>query len=426
MPRYTQHISNTELLSIVRRTFNQVDHRLVDHGVRVASLVARVLPLLDHYSQELQRDICFLAALHDIGAYKTEEIDDLLQFETVSVWNHAVYGSLFLKHFSPFTDLSGAVLLHHLPCSLLDRVEEVCDRCKLLSQVIFAADRLDILMESGVTSRDELFAHLDRLSGSVLLPNVLELFRAALPELPLPHAGNGDSALAELLEAVPFTQEQADGLFKMLIFGIDFRSRHTVTHTVTTTVVAKELAVLLGFSTAEVEQVVCGALLHDLGKIGIPVEILEYPGKLSPQAMDIMRTHVVLTGDILAQSVDEPIRRIAVRHHEKLDGTGYPLGLTGAELTTAERAVAVADIISALCGTRSYKDAFPKDRVLSILDGMRDRGFVDPDIVQLAHDHFNDIMDQVRVESAPVLDKYLLVKEEYDELYRHFSSLVPV
>ena len=90
---------------------------------------------------------------------------------------------------------------------------------------------------------------------------------------------------------------------------------------------------ILGMSEEQIRQIYYGALLHDLGKIGIPVEILEFPGKLSPQAMNIMRTHVNITEEILGGTIDPAITKIAIRHHEKLDGSGYPRGLKANELT---------------------------------------------------------------------------------------------
>lgn len=82
--------------------------------------------------------------------------------------------------------------------------------------------------------------------------------------------------------------------------------------------------------------------------------------------MTVMRTHVDMTEAIFGGEVDETVARIALRHHEKLDGSGYPRGLEAADLTVGERLVAVADIVSALSGTRSYKEAYSKDRVIRI------------------------------------------------------------
>ena len=202
---------------------------------------------------------------------------------------------------------------------------------------------------------------------------------------------------------------------KMVICTIDFRSRHTVTHTMTTTSISYELALRMGMSEREITSIVRGALLHDLGKIGIPVEILEYPGRLSPQAMHIMRTHVNITEEILGTDVDETTKRIALRHHEKLDGSGYPGKLAGRDLTKGERIVAVADIVSALTGTRSYKDAYPKEKVVSIIEGMRRENTIDAECVSCMVADYEGIMEHTLQRCQPILDAYYNIKREYLE-----------
>lgn len=142
-------------------------------------------------------------------------------------------------------------------------------------------------------------------------------------------------------------------------------------------------------------------MLHDLGKIGIPSEILEFPGKLSPQAMNVMRTHVDLTEIILGDSVTRKVKDIALRHHEKLDGSGYPRGLKGCDLTIPQRIVAIADIVSALTGTRSYKDSFPKEKTSSILNDMAERGLIDSVIVERIVENYDVIMGAVREKATP-------------------------
>ena len=214
----------------------------------------------------------------------------------------------------------------------------------------------------------------------------------------------------------PLTQEQITDYLKMLIYIIDFRSRHTVTHTITTTNISYELGRRMNLDSDYLDKIVCGALLHDVGKVGVPVEILEYPGRLSPQAMNVMRKHVDITGEIFGGEIDETIQNIALRHHEKLDGSGYPLGLTASELTVGERIVAVADIVSALTGTRSYKDAYPKERVLSIVSEQKDLGKIDCNIVDILIKDYDEIMASTRLVCQPVLDKYENIQKDFQKL----------
>ena len=179
----------------------------------------------------------------------------------------------------------------------------------------------------------------------------------------------------------------------------------------------------LGLPEGERYKVRYGAILHDLGKIAIPVEILEYPGKLSPQAMRVMQTHVEITEEILGRSADPEMLRIAVRHHEKLDGSGYPRGLTGEELNLAQRIVAVADIVSALSGTRSYKQAYGKERICAILTEQKARGLICPRVVDAMLGDYDEIMGEVRLACAPVLAVYGAMQDRFLELERQCAVL---
>ncbi|MEI3229849.1 MAG: HD domain-containing phosphohydrolase [Gordonibacter pamelaeae] len=209
----------------------------------------------------------------------------------------------------------------------------------------------------------------------------------------------------------------------MLVHVIDFRSRHTVTHTVTTAWTAYEIARRLMADEAERGRVYCAALLHDVGKIGIPLGILEKPGRLDAREMAVMRTHVTLTESILAGCVPNDIAAAAARHHEKLDGSGYPRGLAAVDLKMADRIIAVADIVSALVGTRSYKEAFPKERVLEVLADQRDRGLIDGSCVAVMVRDYDEVMAVVQRACLPVAALYERVQQEYrwllDQLARH-------
>ncbi|WP_349773228.1 HD-GYP domain-containing protein [Lacrimispora xylanisolvens] len=197
---------------------------------------------------------------------------------------------------------------------------------------------------------------------------------------------------------------------------IDFRSHYTVTHTITTTSISYELGKLLSYPEDRLNVILCGALLHDLGKIAVPVEILEYPGKLSRQAMNIMRTHVGFTKEIFGGSIDDAVERIALRHHEKLNGTGYPDGLFAKDLSNEERLVAIADIISALTGTRSYKESYPLEKITTILESMKNDQLVDPDIVTIAVTNLDSILETTAVRCRPILRIYEKLKNEYQYL----------
>ena len=412
-------LNSRQIHNIVRRALNKVDDRLVDHGERVAYLVMHMMLEEGSYDARTIRSMSFVSLLHDIGAYKTEEINDMVRFEVEQCWNHSIYGYLFLKYLSPFRSYAPVVLFHHMP---YEELEGMSVPLKELAECISLADRVDVYMGQG--NGEHVLQIMETYRGTRFSPKWLDLLKRAEQKNQVLEKLSGRFFMDEVFEAqekVPLSDEEIDVFLKMIIFAIDFRSRYTVIHTITTTSISKQLAVLFGFDEAKVDKVRQGALLHDLGKIGIPVEILEFPGKLSPQAMRIMRTHVDITEEIMGGEIEEEITRIALRHHEKLDGSGYPRGLRDEEMTMGEKIVAIADIVSALTGERSYKVAFDKKKTVRILREMKEENLLCPYCVEMMISHFDEIMQRVKETGNLILNIYNILQLEYEELARKYA-----
>lgn len=414
--QYTKDINNESILNIIRRFCNYIDPRLTEHGSHVSYIVFQMLRETGRFTKEELRNICFVAQLHDVGAYKTEEISRMLQFETKDVWDHSFYGYLFIRYFSPLKDFAPAVLLHHLNWNFLEKQSNLDSLMKDLGQLIHIADRIDVLMSLQNCSWKETLSLLKRDQGTVYATHIIELAEKLDFKNSIEEEWKADSQFNQFFTGIPLSGEAITDYLKMLVFIIDFRSHYTVTHTITTTSISYELGKLLSYPEDRLNVILCGALLHDLGKIAVPVEILEYPGKLSRQAMNIMRTHVGFTKEIFGGSIDEAVERIALRHHEKLNGTGYPDGLFAKDLSKEERLVAIADIISALTGTRSYKESYPLEKITTILESMKNDQLVDPDIVTIAVTNLDSILETTAVRCRPILRIYEKLKNEYQYL----------
>ena len=342
-------IEHKHVIPIIRNTLNALDARLVDHGYRIAFLMEQTLCHAGLYEGKELRDIVMTCFLHDIGAYKTEEIEQLIQFETWDIFQHSVYGYLFLRNLSPLRPYADIVLYHHMYYrKLRDRQVPYA----LVAQLLSLCDRLDVYQLEKPLSNVETF--LRQYEGDYFSKEAIDLFLSADAAC---HMLDKLYVKREPIEVVvfneiPFTEAEGKAYLHMISYAIDFRSEYMVAHTITTTSVSTTLAALCGFRQTEIEKVYYGTLLHDVGKVAIPVTILDYPGKLSAHDMAVMQSHVTYSMKILHGVVDEEIEHIAVRHHEKLNGKGYPLGLKEADLTLAQRIVAIADIISALIGKR--------------------------------------------------------------------------
>ena len=127
-----------------------------------------------------------------------------------------------------------------------------------------------------------------------------------------------------------------------------------------------------------------------------------------------MKSHVALTEEILKGRVPDDILHIAIRHHETLNGTGYPRGLGADSLDLPARIVAVADIVSALSEERSYKAAFPLDEVLQILWDMADSGRISSEVVRILDDNKEEIYQAARTKGQKTSEMYDKIYHEYE------------
>ena len=150
--------------------------------------------------------------------------------------------------------------------------------------------------------------------------------------------------------------------------ALDLRDRETEGHSRRVTELTVRIAHAMGLSEAEQGHIRRGALLHDIGKMGIPDNILLKPGKLNDEEWEIMRKHPVFAYELLSPiEYLRPALDIPYCHHEKMDGTGYPRGLKGEQIPLSARIFAVVDIFDALSSDRPYRPAWSREKVLAHL-----------------------------------------------------------
>jgi putative nucleotidyltransferase with HDIG domain len=162
--------------------------------------------------------------------------------------------------------------------------------------------------------------------------------------------------------------DQVDRVCEAFADVVDAKSSSTYRHSMGVTEIAEALSLQLGLNQSRRRLVYRAALLHDLGKLRVPNSILDKPGKLNEAEWLVMREHPLLSQQILERiSTFAPIARIAGRHHEKLDGTGYPHRLKGDDLSVEDRIVGLADFFGALSEDRPYRKAMPVEQIFAIL-----------------------------------------------------------
>ncbi|GLQ33188.1 DUF3369 domain-containing protein [Litoribrevibacter albus] len=192
-----------------------------------------------------------------------------------------------------------------------------------------------------------------------------------------------------LREEIEDTQRE---LVYLLGEAVEKRSKETGAHVKRVAKISELLAQKVGLSEAEVELIKHASPLHDIGKIAVPDSILNKPGKHTDDEWIIMKTHAEVGYEILAKSEKRILKMgaiIALQHHEKWDGTGYPNGIKGEDIDICGRIVALADVYDALGSARCYKTAWPHEKIIEFIQQESGKHF-DPALVKIILDNQKD------------------------------------
>ncbi len=173
----------------------------------------------------------------------------------------------------------------------------------------------------------------------------------------------------------------------------EYRDNETGMHVIRMSKICQIIGRQAGCDAAFCEMILYASPMHDVGKIGIPDRILLKPGALERDEFAIMKQHTVIGADILGEDESEVMtmaREIALSHHEKWDGSGYPHGLAGTDIPIAGRICAIADVFDALTSERAYKPAWSIEATTAWINDEAGKQF-DPDLVG----HFNAVLDEI-------------------------------
>lgn len=412
-------IGSKDVYHIIHRALEIMDVKIVRHGERTGYILLKMLQAEGDYTEQEILDYTMLGLLHDIGMIKTGYSGTLLEREQDNVWAHSIYGYLFLKYLSPIGEKAEIVLYHHLP---YNKHHMITSRYLKIAEYLTLADKTDIFLQ--MKNHEFDLDYFQKNINVEISPAAVELFQRAQKQfrfLEKLSGGDYQEEMEELLGNAHFDAKYKKAFLEMLIYAVDFRSQQTVLHTLATTSFATELGRLMRVSSRDIQVLYYGALLHDIGKIAIPVEILEAPRKLSGKEMKVMKAHVVISEQILRGIISDEVLEVAVRHHEKLDGTGYPKGRKAEELTQLQRIVAVADILSALYGKRSYKEAFDKEKIKDILKKDAEEGKICEKTVAVAVGNFDRLIQYYETQRENTIGIYMTILEQYEKIYEKFK-----
>ena len=192
-----------------------------------------------------------------------------------------------------------------------------------------------------------------------------------------------EQAQAKLQQSHVQLQKTFEGMVNVLVSTIEMKDPYTAGHQRRVTRLARAIAREMGLPQERIEGLRMAGLIHDLGKITIPAEILSKPGQLSDIEWGLIKAHPKVGHNILkAVEFPWPVAEIVLQHHERLDGSGYPQGLSGEEIMLEARILAVADVVEAMASFRPYRPARGIDKALEEI--WHNRGVLyDPEVVDV-------------------------------------------
>ncbi|ADU61246.1 MAG: HD domain-containing protein [Pseudodesulfovibrio sp.] len=343
-------------------------------------------------------DLLNASLLHDIGAFSLDLRLDGLDFDTDHT-DHARAGYRLLKLHPILDRVAELVLLHHTPWRRLPAYRD--PMVPLLANIVNLVDRVDVLNHKGPRriDRQRIRETIRANAGAIFAPEAVTAFldlsaSAAFWDrmsAPWDHVREGiDTPLAD--DVIPHDQLIQFSRFFSLI--IDFRSRHTATHSQGVAETAATLARLTGMTGQDQERIRLAANLHDIGKLAVPVVLLDKPSTLTPDEFATVRHHASVCETILHTVPGlEDIADWASQHHERTDGSGYPRGLSRDQLSLGSRVMGVADVFTAITEDRPYRQGMTPAQSTAVLRDMARTGSLDADLVTLLLDNFKTMAE---------------------------------
>lgn len=371
----------------------------VHHGKRVA-LMAGAIAAEMGWRHSLRQDMTYAGMLHDCGVSRMREHRRLTEtLEWDGAQEHSLRGAQYLLDCPPLARFASIVRWHHTRWEqLLD--ETLDDDERLQGNLIFLADRIDVLLApyvAGTSLRNEILweypdivERIAGLGGTLFSPELVEAFRRVSRResfwLCMDPSYIEDEIWEELCDSKPVEVATADALSvsSLLARTVDAKSSYTLDHSTRVASISRRLAEATGIDGEELDKVEMAGLLHDIGKLRVPEEIIDKPGALTLEERAYVMRHSFDTGHILKRIFPgQPIADWARMHHENLLGTGYPERYPASAIPREARLISVADIFQALAQARPYRTRRDSHEVMAQLDKLRELGRIDPEMVEL-------------------------------------------
>ncbi len=403
-----------DLILCLSDAMDFISPEVVNHHMQVAYVAFGIGDELG-LSVEEKRDLVLAGALHDIGAFSLKERLDVLAFDAENTKKHADLGFSLLNIHKPLKGVALDVKFHHVSWDHGRGSEVGKIQVPVASHILHLADRVAVL----VNRKQEVLGQAGKIcktvreqSGKMFMPALVDAFeRLAVREYFWLDLASPSLRviLSGRLKPVTIGLDTEDllGFSRLFARIIDFKSPFTATHSSGVAACAEMLAGLSGFSRRDCTKMRIAGYLHDLGKLAVPLEILDKPARLGKKEFNVIMHHAFYTRRILdAIPALNSINAWASLHHERLDGSGYPFHLKEEDLPLGSQIMAVADVFTAISENRPYRSGMTRGVALGIMEGMADHSALNPATVSLLRRHYGEMDDARRAAQAEARKEY--------------------
>jgi len=399
-------INKLDLVKAFSGVLDMVNNTLASHHLRVAYITDQICGRLE-IPAALRHRTLIAAMLHDIGVIPLHDQADNLVFEK-EMQRHSNAGWLLLSTCALLREEGRIIRYHHTNWNKINQLDEGKQLAARLGNIIHLADMIDVNVRTHPGRLPRLLRIITDGSGSLYAPDYVE---AARDIVSAPDFFNDLTEAAKSLP-VPLTDDLALSRDETTLYSqlfshvIDARSPFTATHSSGVAHLGLFLHRLAGMEDMDRPAMFVAGLLHDIGKVGVPLEYIEKEGPLTKEEFAAVSCHAGISYEVLSSIPG--FNRIApwgAWHHERLNGGGYPNRLSGEAIPAESRIIAVADVLTALTEDRPYRPGLDNDQTLKILDKMVAEGGLDGDIVSLVRANIEDI-NQVRLFAQTLAGKF--------------------
>ena len=388
----------------------EIMHITTHHSKRCAYMVLRIAQEMGMHHDE-SFDLCSLALMHDNGitqAFLKQNILNEGSDKNLSLLEnlkeHCSIGEDNVKSFPFLTRPKNVILYHHEYLDGSGLYGKKGDEIPLMSQIISLVDDLDInfeLLHTTLKNVDEINNFVITRSGKLFHEDIKEAFLRLSTQITFwrdLRDENIISALQDYLPDISVYIEPTELLAITAIFSliIDAKSEFTAIHSLDLMDKAETISHHYKWDKAKSIKFQMAANLHDLGKLAMPLSILEKTQALSEEEFNTIKEHAYITHAILGNIEGfEEIHEWAASHHERLDGSGYPFGLTAKDLSFESKILASLDVYQALTENRPQRKALSHAQAMHIMHAQVFKGLLDVGIVKTIGEVFADDKKQI-------------------------------